>query len=140
MSINKSQVPLIFFTIFRFSKWILQKFMTFYNPVYASRVTSTSQAFLELGSFWSLAFSEVSFIRRSVQMLCGYVPQSCTRAVCARSRPRNPRSCFPGCGGSYQAELLIPQRYIFIDIELLYNAAFSSLEAVCIRREWPFLV
>lgn len=42
MSINKSQVPLIFFTIFRFSKWILQKFMTFYNPVYASRVTSTS--------------------------------------------------------------------------------------------------
>lgn len=42
--------------------------------------------------------------------------------------------------GSNHAKLLIPQGRIYVGVDLLHSIAFSSLEAVYRRLEWPFLV
>lgn len=42
--------------------------------------------------------------------------------------------------GSNQAKLLIHQGRIYVGVDLLHSIAFSSLEAVYIRLERPFLL
>ena len=42
--------------------------------------------------------------------------------------------------GSNQAKRLIHQRCVYVGVDLLHSIAFSSLEAVYIRLEQPFLV
>lgn len=118
--------------------------MTFYNALYNIWATSTSQAFLELDRCWSLAFSEVFFIR-FVQMLCGCVKQSHILALCVcvyvcacmhrHLRLRDPCLTSLCVQGEVSGTAAYPPRmYIFIiDVELLHNIALYHLEAICAR-------
>ena len=71
MSINKTQVPLILGIIYRFSKWILQKLMTFYNPLFTWGPYPCPWPFGNWVVFITCLFRGVSFIRRSLWVCKG---------------------------------------------------------------------
>lgn len=103
------------------------------------RAISLSLAFWELGSFWTRAFLEGSFFIRRSLWACKGELHSCF--VCMLEAEESQVLISRGVEmGSNQAKLLIHQGRIYVGVDLLRSIAFSSLEAVYIRLEWPYLV
>lgn len=91
MSINKTQVPLILGVIYRFSKWILQQLMTFYNPLLLEPYPCP-WPFGNWVVFEHVPFRGSFFIRRSLWACKGEL-RSCF--VCMLGL-RSPVPLFPG--------------------------------------------